>query len=172
MAGQSPTPGGQEAPFSGLSIPAVLAALAEQRPVFHSEADFQHALAWEVHRQLPHAFVRLERPVKLSTEGKPLHVDIWVERKGEILAIELKYKTKKLRTSERGEEFDLHDHSAEDTGRYDFIKDVWRVESIVANYASATGYAILLTNDPLYWTRSYNTGMGDEEFRIHQGRVL
>jgi hypothetical protein len=46
------------------------------------------------------------------------------------------------------------------------------VESIVANYANATGYAILLTNAPLYWTRSHKTGMGDAEFRLHQGREL
>jgi hypothetical protein len=42
----------------------------------------------------------------------------------------------------------------------------------VATYAHATGYAILLTNAPLYWTRSYKTGMGDAEFRLHQGREL
>jgi hypothetical protein len=89
-----------------------------------------------------------QRPVKLSRVGKPFHVDIWVERNGEVLAIELKYKTKALQTSERGEEFVLQNHSAQDIARYDFIKDVWRVETIVANYTHASGYAILLTNDP------------------------
>jgi len=172
MAGAAPTPGSQEVALSGLSIPAVLAALAEQRPVFHSEADFQHTLAWEIHRRLPDASVRLERPVKPLTGGKPLHVDIWVERDGEILAIELKYKTRALQTSERGEEFVLQNHSAQDIARYDFIKDVWRVETIVANYANATGYAILLTNDPSYWTRSHNNRTVDAEFRLHQGREL
>jgi hypothetical protein len=33
-----------------LSVPAVLTALAEQRPIFHSEADFQHAIAWPDHQ--------------------------------------------------------------------------------------------------------------------------
>jgi hypothetical protein len=89
-----------------------------------------------------------QRPVKLSRVGKPFHVDIWVEQNGEVLAIELKYKTKALQTSERGEEFVLQNHSAQDIARYDFIKDVWRVETIVANYTHASGYAILLTNDP------------------------
>jgi hypothetical protein len=30
-------------------LPHLMDALAAQRPIFHSEADFQHALAWEIH---------------------------------------------------------------------------------------------------------------------------
>lgn len=30
-------------------VEAVLRDLALKRPIFHSEADFQHAVAWEVH---------------------------------------------------------------------------------------------------------------------------
>ncbi len=43
----------------------VLNTLATQRRVFHSEADFQHALAWEIHRRLPHAAIRLEYPISV-----------------------------------------------------------------------------------------------------------
>jgi hypothetical protein len=32
-----------------LEISDVLSSLAKQRLVFHSEADFQHAFAWEIH---------------------------------------------------------------------------------------------------------------------------
>lgn len=153
-------------------IPEVLTALSQQRPVFHSEADFQHALAWEVHRRLPQASVRLERPVKLPGVDKPLHVDVWIECDGAILAIELKYKTRALSTLECGEKFALQNHSAQDLGRYDFIKDVWRVETIVASSARATGYAILLTNDPSYWARARNDSTVDADFRLHEGREL
>jgi hypothetical protein len=128
-----------------LLIPEILTALAERRPVFHSEADFQHALAWEVHECLPRAAVRLERPVKASHSAKPLRVDIWVEQDGEALVLELKYKTRALQTREYGEPFMLQNHSATDIGRYDFIKDMWRVESIVADSSDAVGYAVLLT---------------------------
>ena len=51
---------------SVVEIGEILSALAEQRPVFHSEADFQHAFAWEIHQQLPMASVRLELPVQVS----------------------------------------------------------------------------------------------------------
>ena len=36
-----------------IQIAQVLSTLAVQRPVFHSEADFQHALAWEIHSCVP-----------------------------------------------------------------------------------------------------------------------
>ena len=153
-------------------VPNVFAALAEQRPVFHSEADFQHALAWELHRCLPRANVRLERPVELQQGVKPIHVDIWVEQDGEVFALELKYKTRSLQPLERGERFVLQNHGAQDIGRHDFVKDVWRVETIVANLAHATGYAILLTNEPSYWTRAHNSRTVDVDFRLHEGREL
>jgi hypothetical protein len=41
--------------------------------------------------------------------------------------------------------------TAQDLGRYDFIKDIGRVENIVTDRAPrASGYVILLTNDPSY----------------------
>lgn len=33
-------------------VPALLGRLASERPVFHSEADFQHALAWALHQEV------------------------------------------------------------------------------------------------------------------------
>ena len=44
-------------------LAAALTALAERRPVFHSEADFQHELAWLVRERYSDVGVRLERPV-------------------------------------------------------------------------------------------------------------
>jgi hypothetical protein len=77
-------------------VSSVLTELAKQRPIFHSEADFQHAIAWEIHKHLPRASVRLERPVEVSHLHKRIYVGIWIEQDGDILAIELKYKTREL----------------------------------------------------------------------------
>ena len=41
-------------------VEAVLASLAAKRPVFHSEADFQFAFAWESQKRYPGLKVRLE----------------------------------------------------------------------------------------------------------------
>jgi len=156
-----------------LSVPAVLMALANQRPIFHSEVDFQHAIAWEIHKRMPHASVRLERPVEVSHLTKRLHVDIWIEQDDHILAIELKYKTRALQVLAGNEQYALRSQSAQDLGRYDFIKDIGRVESIVADRAPhASGYAILLTNDPSYWMQPRNLDTADAGFRLHEGKSL
>jgi len=156
-----------------LSVPAVLAALANQRPIFHSEADFQHAIAWEIHKRLPRASVRLERPVEVSHLNKRLHVDIWIVQVDHVLAIELKYKTRALQVLIGNEQYALRSQTAQDLGRYDFIKDIGRVESIVTDRAPRTsGYAILLTNDPSYWTHPRSDNTADARFRLHEGNNL
>lgn len=153
-----------------LNVTEVLGVLQAERPVFHSEADFQHALAWEIHKRLPNAEVRLELPV--AHAGKLLHVDIWVTLGKRILALELKYKTRRLSLQINGEHFNLLDHSAQDTGRYDFIKDIQRLERLLEGQENAEGYAILLTNDSSYWTQPRGERSVDAEFRIHEGRHL
>jgi hypothetical protein len=155
-----------------LSVQEVLAALGGQRPVFHSEADFQHALTWEIHMRLPHASVRLERPVAVTPGDIPLHVDVWVQQDRNIGVLELKYKTRTLRTTEKGEAFLLQNQGAQDIGRYDFIKEVWRTETIVANDVRATGNAVLLTNDPSYWTPPRSDRTVDADLRLYEGREL
>jgi hypothetical protein len=121
---------------------------------------------------MPQASVRLERPVKITTVYNPLHVDVWIEQGDDVLVIELKHKTRALQTLEGGERFALQNHGAQNLGRYDFIKDVWRVETVVVSSARCTGYAILLTNDPSYWTQSHNGRTVDVAFRLHEGRHL
>ncbi len=156
-----------------LPVSAVLTALANHRPIFHSEADFQHAIAWEIHKHMPRASVRLERPVEVSHLNKRLYVDIWIEQGADVLAIELKYKTRALQVLVENEQYALRSQTAQDLGRYDFIKDIGRVENIVTDRAPhASGYAILLTNDPSYWTQSRNDNTADAKFRLHEGSTL
>jgi hypothetical protein len=45
-----------------LDLESTLTALAFERRIFHSEADFQHALAWKLHERHPDAKIRLEVP--------------------------------------------------------------------------------------------------------------
>ena len=77
-----------------LDIHKLLASLSAYRPVFHSEADFQHALAWHIHETMPEREVRLEYPVSFEKQ-KAMHLDIWLPK--EKIAIELKYFNKRLK---------------------------------------------------------------------------
>lgn len=148
----------------------VLRALAKERVIFHSEADFQHAVAWELHRGLPKASVTLERPYRTGSVTR--HLDILIRTAEEALAIELKYKTAKLEHDDCGEGYALASQSAQDIGRYDFIKDIWRLEEITRVIPNCRGWAILLTNDSSYWKATKQTGTNDAEFRLPHGGIL
>src|SRR6476620_6804898 len=153
-----------------LLVPTVLAALRARRSVFHSEADFQHALAWEIHHQNPQVSVRLERPILLH--DRPIYLDLHVTEGSLLVAIELKYKTRPLDVTVDGEAFHLLGHAAQDLGRYDFLKDVQRLEAVVLDHPNTIGYAILLTNDSTYWGPPHNAGSIDAAFRLTEGRTV
>jgi hypothetical protein len=78
---------------------AALGRLREQRPVFYSEADFQHALAWELHLAEPDARLHLEAPL-LAGGRERLDLFAWTARGR--LAIELKYPRAGFRAEMRG----------------------------------------------------------------------
>src|SRR4051794_21367439 len=87
----------------------VMSALAERRPVFHSEADFQHAFAWELQRRHPEARIRLE------TRPRPgVRLDVLAIVNGRRIAIELKCLLRDLTTTIDGELFALPNQSAQD----------------------------------------------------------
>jgi hypothetical protein len=114
--------------------------------------------------------VRLEYPL---SPGQSDHLDILVSGKDALFAIEVKYKTRALHETSAGEFFWLKDHSAQDCGRYDFLKDVQRLESFISTKKlQCKGYAILLTNDSLYWKPAAGSSTVDASFRLHEGRMV
>jgi hypothetical protein len=151
-------------------IHILLTRLASRRPVFHSEADFQHAFAWELQLADRNAHIRLEKQV--ASDGARAHLDLLVQTGTEELAIELKYKTRAANLVYGDEIYSLRNQSAQDIGRHDFIKDIHRLEKYVQDHRSSTGYAILLTNDRTYWTESRKADSVDSQFRVHEGRML
>ena len=155
-----------------LDIHRIMTDLAERRPIFHSEADFQHAIAWRTHEVRPDADVRLEFNPSPDADVR-MAVDIWVRLPEAVVTIELKYCTRELRQEWQGEQFTLRQHAAQPPRRYDFVKDVQRLEYVrqipnPANY----GFAVLLTNESMYWTPQTRADTIDADFRIHEGRQI
>lgn len=144
--------------------------LVAKRSLYHSEADFQHDFAWNFHQQFPDSLVRLEYPIRVDNDGL-LYLDLWLQTTTTSFAIELKYKTRSLQIDHNGESFHLKNQGAQDLGRYDFLKDVARLERIKRVRPLVEGYAVLLTNDSSYWGQSRG-GTIDEKFRLHDGRQL
>ena len=153
-----------------IDLTDMIRKLSESRPIFNSEADFQHALAWEIQTQIPNCMIRLEyKPQHISQR---FYVDIWCSQEDCTTAIELKYKTRRLYTNVKGETFLLLSQSAQDIGRYDFLNDIQRLEEIVLRSRNIVGYAILLTNDSAYWRYPRENHTVDADFRIHQDKVI
>jgi hypothetical protein len=151
-------------------IEKALVQLSERRPVFHSEADFQHALAWEIQRQLPEASVRLEVPV-LGLRGRG-ELDILVRIGERTTAVEVKYFKAALRHSIGKEQFSLPATVARDICRYDACKDVSRLETIVGSSQADEGYLIVLSNDRAHWSVGMKEDSIDRAFKLFEGRQL
>ena len=149
-----------------LDIHGNLASLAKQRPVFYSEADFQHAFAWQS-QSLPDSNIRLELPVKGESRR---YLDISVSYGKERVLLELKYKTRSLMVNFSDEKFALRDQGAQDIGRYDYLKDIERLETMLEGQDAARGYAILLSNDHGYWTTTRSHTV-DAAFRLHENSL-
>ena len=98
------------------------------------------------------------------------YVDTWLPDSG--TAIELKYLTRTAVIVHGDEEFRLRDQSAQDVGRYDFCLDIARLEGIIRGGKAADGYAILVTNDHLYWNHPRKTDANDSDFVIHEEREI
>ncbi len=154
-----------------LDIHGLMRKLSESRPIFHSEADFQHALAWLIHDTIPESQIRLEYPFRC--DGKTIYLDIWLST--ERIAIELKYFTQKLKWNRNDELFDLKNQSARDIRRYDFLADIQRLENL-ANKEKPTRarFAVLLTNDSAYWEAPTSRWelTYDADFRLHKDHKL
>lgn len=148
----------------------IMQAIAQRRAVFHSEADFQHAFAWELHRSAPECDIRLEVPLRAASSV--IHLDLVARSQFGQMAIELKYKTRSLTTALNGEDFILRSHAAQDLGRYDFFKDLSRIEAFAQAGPERTGYAIFLTNDSAYWKAPSAVGHGYAGFAMNDGREI
>lgn len=176
-------------------IETVLLALAKERKVFWSEADFQFAFAWKLKEMLKYSNpqsainLRLERradALEQRTDAPEqgnekensgdIYIDIWVEINEKVYPIELKYKTIQCTITDGSEEYKLKQHGASDIGCYLYLKDVKRIEHLSESLGDnfGKGFAIMLTNDHLYWNRP-NTSTDTtifRDFRIYDGRTI
>ena len=154
-----------------LDLAAMMRTLAVKRPIFNSEADFQLALGWEIQLAHPAARLRMEyRPAYLDRRA---YLDLWAADVDWTAAIELKYFTRALVHVDGGERFELLNQGAQDISRYDFVRDVGRVESVVNAQPGVRGYALALSNDSSYWrVPTYTRATIDTAFRLHEGSTL
>lgn len=152
-----------------MDIETILKSLSVKRPIFHREADFQSALDREIRTNNPQ--IAVEREVRMNSESQA-RVDILTRHNGQTTFFELKYKTLAFNLEHDGEFYNLKNQGAQDQGAYDFLRDIARIESLVEAPPNSSGYAIILTNDPRYWTPGLKANPIDADFRLLDGRIL
>ena len=150
-------------------IESALSSLAAKRPIFHSEADFQHALAWEVQLAHPAASIRLEKRVAVKPS---IELDVLIAIDGRTLGVELKYLRRSFTAEVDGELFTLAT-GADDHGRYFAIEDCRRLERLIDDAVIDSGALVLLTNVANIWEPpAIGQRVLFDEFRLHDGRLL
>ena len=139
--------------------------LKQQNKLLFNEFDFQMQLA--IYLSMTQKYDDVESEYFLPTKNTDIlkgydwdsnmRIDIVVRRGNEYVPIELKYVTKRVirdhvRFGEliKGMEI-LKNHAAQDIRRYDFWKDVRRIELIKNIFPNVkNGLAVFLTNDSAY----------------------
>ena len=137
--------------------------LDNNKELYFNERDFQMHLATYLRQAGHYDDVDVEYYVPLSELesyiwNNELRIDVLVSRGDEYLPIELKYKTKsvKKRIPRFGEQLSsdvevMKNQGAQDLGKYDFWKDVRRIEIVRKRFkAIKNGLAIFMTNDSTY----------------------
>jgi len=154
-----------------------LTNMADKGMIFSKEIQFQFALATEL-KEIDGATVLLENLSVLKDEDRKeikVYTDLVLQIDGFVYPIELKYKTadRKVTYKNDGNYIYTFNQGAVESGSYDFIKDINRIELLLDSNPDASdytalgkkpkfkgGFTILLTNyskyyetreQPFYW---------------------
>lgn len=146
----------------------ILNRMAENRMIFSKEIQFQFALATEL-QKIKGAEVLFENLSVLNKNGKEIKIytDLILRIDSCLYPIELKYKTADKKVAYQNTDGNVvytFNQGAVESGSYDFIKDVERIELLLdsdpeqSDYTALGknpnfkgGFAILLTNYDKYY---------------------
>lgn len=156
---------------------------------FFNERDFQMHLAIalqkggyddiDVEYHVPRDFKEGMGLDYSSWETKTLSIDVMARKGDEFVPIELKYKLKAINGQihrfgehSQNELSIVTDQAAQDIGRYDFWKDVKRIEFLKKHFSTVKGgFAVFLTNDMSYKRRP-SKDVNYYAFRMNEGDVV
>ncbi len=125
--------------------------------IFNNEKQFQFEFALALKDYFDKANRKCQIHFEYRSESGNHYYDLVLEENGEFCPIELKHKALA--------------HKAQDLGRYDFLKDVERIECFKKdnpNKKNENGFAIILTEDKAYWEKD-GANFNYREFAIKDG---
>lgn len=161
----------------------ILAFISQQTELMFNELDFQVQLALYLRSSGHYDDVDVE--YSLPKESMPgydwdsnLRIDLVVSRDGKYCPVELKYPTR--RVTKAITRFGCHipeavvmkNQGAQDIVRYNFWKDVRRIEVLSRRFDTVEGgIAVIMTNDPSY-TRPVRPDSSCAPFCTAEGSVV
>ena len=154
-----------------LDIHKLMAVLAERRPIFRKEDDFQKSLESLIREFHPGNVTKLEfNP--LPYEKPRIRHDIFVQSGAESTVIELKYPTETVDIEHEGELFELKESGLDADGYYHCVEDIYRLEDTIAKCPNIqSGVFVLLTHRAPFWKKT-RPSAGSAVFSLHEGRKL
>ena len=122
-----------------------------KEPHYYNEAQVQHKLGIELYKRFG-IEPTLEWYVKNDESGAKEYIDMMLKIDGKRVAIELKYKTRKIDGK------DYITQGGQSDGKFHFFKDIERLERLKKSkdidFRIDKGVAIFITNDHLYWNEA------------------
>lgn len=122
-----------------------------KEPHYYNEAQVQHKLGIELYKRFG-IEPTLEWYVKNDESGAKEYIDMMLKIDGKTVAIELKYKTRKIDGK------DYITQGGQSDGKFHFFKDIERLERLKKSkdidFRIDKGFAIFITNDHLYWNEA------------------
>lgn len=158
---------------SRVFIEDALLQILTKRQCFHSEADFQFALAWQIHEMKPKAEIRLEmRYIGFDLGAGIGYLDILVTDAESRIGIELKYVNKDTEfEAKNGERYSLK-VGTDDCDSYDCCKDIRRLEWLREHGHIDIGFGLVLSNNPAMWEKRGKRKRPSDPFHLFEGTTL
>lgn len=153
---------------------SVMRQLSEERQVFHSEGDLQHAFGRAIWKLDPRVKVRIEMRHQGVSDAREV-LDMLCFTHAGSTAVEFKFHPTAGQGKDlRGEEFNLSGQSTDDLLRQGFVHDISRLERFCQGSPAGNGLALLMSNAPSLWSESARAEQPshDEDFRLHEGTTL
>lgn len=150
-----------------------LKSLASKRPVFHSEADFQHELALELVSRAYQVRLEVPKDISVNKETVKAEIDLLVSKDNIKTAIELKYIKKACTIEHHDELFELKGTWSTNLSRFDCLSDTRRIEALIEAGHAEAGYSIFLSNASDAWKKDNSrTNNMAKFFSIHEGCII
>jgi hypothetical protein len=154
-------------------ISRALGRLEKKKRLFHSESHLSAWLTVTLKQMLGLSSMPKLQKAGFYSENKRLLLDMLFDHRGREYAVELKYARGPMgRGGPLPYKGDVYyapkSGAADDITRFNFLKDVMRLESEIPRRDNSVGFALLLTNRRTLWEKGDET-RNDTAFFLHDG---